>query len=108
MENSAFGRLSVAFESPFKARNLEVGPMGGRWLWWPVGGHGGHGGWGRCHVCTLPKTNIAPETRPSQNRKLIFQPSVFRRYVSFREGIPGNQMGPPVLIGVKRPGFKRG
>eukprot|EP00438_Fugacium_kawagutii_P006139 Skav234014 [mRNA] locus=scaffold3484:116676:116933:- [translate_table: standard] len=23
MDNSAFGRLSVAFESPFKARNLE-------------------------------------------------------------------------------------
>ena len=28
---------------------------------------------------TLPKTNIGPE-------KLIFQPSIFRCYVSFREG----------------------
>ena len=31
----------------------------------------------------LPETNIAPENRPS----LIFQPSIFRCYVSFKEGI---------------------
>ncbi len=33
---------------------------------------------------TLPETNIAPENRPSQKRGL--QPSIFRCYVSFREG----------------------
>ena len=33
---------------------------------------------------TLPKTNIAPENRPSQ-RTLVFQPSICRCYVSFRE-----------------------
>ena len=36
------------------------------------------------YVCT--PSNIAPEDRPSK-RKLIFQPSIFRCYVSFREGI---------------------
>ena len=37
---------------------------------------------------TLPKTNIAPENRPSQKESSIpvFQPSIFRCYVSFREG----------------------
>ena len=34
---------------------------------------------------TLPETNVAPENRPSQ-RKLVFQPSIFSCYVSFREG----------------------
>ncbi len=34
----------------------------------------------------LPKTNIAPENRPSQKVSLVFQPSIFRCYVSFREG----------------------
>ena len=34
---------------------------------------------------TLHKTNIAPENRVSP-RKLVFQPSIFRWYVSFREG----------------------
>ena len=32
---------------------------------------------------TLPKTNIAPENGPPK-RKLVFQPSIFRCYVSFR------------------------
>ena len=34
---------------------------------------------------TLPETNIAPRNRPSQ--KEIHLPSIFRGYVSFREGI---------------------
>ena len=36
-------------------------------------------------INTLPETNIAPENRPSK-RKLVFQPSIFRGYVSCREG----------------------
>ena len=35
---------------------------------------------------TLPKTNMAPENRPSQKEGIVFQPSIFRCYVSFREG----------------------
>ncbi len=35
----------------------------------------------------LPETNVAPENRPSE-RKVIFQPSISRCYVSFREGTP--------------------
>ena len=36
---------------------------------------------------TLPGTNIAPENRPKPNRKVVFQPSIFRgENVSFREG----------------------
>ena len=39
-------------------------------------------------MTTLPETNIfAPENRPKPTRKVIFQPSIFRGYVSFREGI---------------------
>ena len=34
----------------------------------------------------LPETNIAPENGPGPKRKIIFQPSIFRGYVSFREG----------------------
>ena len=34
---------------------------------------------------TLPETNIAPENRPSQKETIVFQPSIFRGYVSFRE-----------------------
>ena len=33
---------------------------------------------------TLPKTNIAPENRPSQKERLVFQPFIFRCYISFR------------------------
>ena len=49
-----------------------------------------------CDVCqkgeeklTLRETNskFAPENRPGPKRKLIFQSSVFRCYVSFTEGI---------------------
>ena len=37
--------------------------------------------------CTLPKTNIAPENRPSQEETIVFQPSIFRsENVGFREG----------------------
>ena len=44
-----------------------------------------------CFVCfrisaTLPQTNIAPENRPSQKETIVFQPSIFSCYVSFREG----------------------
>ena len=35
---------------------------------------------------TSPKFNIAPENRPSQ-RKLIFQPSIFRGYDKLPGGI---------------------
>ena len=39
---------------------------------------------------TLPETNVfAPENRPKPNRKVVFQPSIFRsyKYVCFMEGI---------------------
>ena len=43
--------------------------------------------WHKVFTCflqyTLPETDIAPENRPM---KLVFQPSFFRCYVSFREG----------------------
>ena len=35
---------------------------------------------------TLPKTNIAPEKKCLPKRKVVFQTSIFRYYVSFREG----------------------
>ncbi len=35
---------------------------------------------------TLPETNMTPENRPSQKETIVFQPSIFRDYVSFREG----------------------
>ena len=35
---------------------------------------------------TLPETNVAPESRPSQKERIVFQPSIFRCDVSFREG----------------------
>ena len=38
------------------------------------------------YTYTLPETNIAPENGWLAKRKLIFQPSIFRGYVSFREG----------------------
>ena len=46
-------------------------------------------------VITLPETNIAPEIGPSRS-KLVFQPSIFRCYVGFREGrspIPRHHLG---------------
>ena len=54
---------------------------------------------------TLPKTNIAPENRPSQKERIVFQPSIFRDYViyvSFRECIhlttaAQNKKKPPLL-----------
>ena len=36
---------------------------------------------------TLPETNIAPARKPSQKETIVFQPSIFRCYVSFREDI---------------------
>ena len=36
---------------------------------------------------TLPKTNIAPETRGSQKETIVFQPPIFQvRAVSFKQG----------------------
>ena len=36
--------------------------------------------------CTLPETNMVPDNRPGHpKRKVVFQPSIFRWYVSFRE-----------------------
>ena len=35
---------------------------------------------------TLPETNIAPENRPSQKERTVFQPCIFRTYVPFSEG----------------------
>ncbi len=32
-------------------------------------------------------TRFAPENRPKPNRKVVFQTSIFRGYVSFREGV---------------------
>ena len=29
-------------------------------------------------TCTLPRTNVAPENRPSQKETIVFQPSIFR------------------------------
>ena len=40
--------------------------------------------WG---IHTLPETNIAPENRPSQKETIVFQLSICRGYVCFREGI---------------------
>ena len=40
---------------------------------------------GRFYGDTLPETNVAPENRPKPNRKVVFQPSICRGYVSFRE-----------------------
>ena len=38
-------------------------------------------------LLTLPKTNIAPENRPSQKETVVFQPSIFRcEHVSFQGG----------------------
>ena len=36
---------------------------------------------------TLSETNISPENRPGPKRKLVFQPSIFRCYISLGEGI---------------------
>ena len=34
-----------------------------------------------------PRINMSPENRPKPKRKLVFQPSIFRQTISFREGI---------------------
>ena len=39
------------------------------------------------NALTLPETNVfTPENRPKPNRKVVFQPSIFRGHVSFRAG----------------------
>ncbi len=48
---------------------------------------------GRWHY-TLPETSSSPLKIGLPNRKVVFQPSIFRSYVSFREGIPFEHMVP--------------
>ena len=44
-------------------------------------------GFGQLSVLnTLPETNSSPMKIGLPNRKVVFQPSIFRGYVSFREG----------------------
>ena len=43
--------------------------------------------WGKYMFQILPKTNIAPENRPSQKKPIVFQSSMFRCYPGFREVI---------------------
>ena len=38
------------------------------------------------HGYTLPETNIAPKNGGFQYKSRVFQPSIFRCYVSFRDG----------------------
>jgi len=40
----------------------------------------------QCMVYTLPETNSSPQKIGLPKRKVVFQPSIFRGYVSFREG----------------------
>ena len=40
-----------------------------------------------CYKYTLPETNTSPLQGSHPKRKLVFQPSIFRCYVSFREGV---------------------
>jgi len=40
---------------------------------------------GKYVACTLPETNIAPENRPWK-RRFLLETTIFRFYVSFREG----------------------
>ena len=42
---------------------------------------------GRDVMYTFPKTNSSHLKIGLPNRKVVFQPSIFRGYVSFREGI---------------------
>ena len=53
----------------------------------------------RFSTTTLLETNIAPENRPSQKERIVFQPSIFRGKlaVSFREGIFFFTAGPQDL-----------
>ena len=39
----------------------------------------------------LPETNIAPKKWVVSNRNLLYQRSIFKGYVSFREGITPNK-----------------
>jgi len=42
-------------------------------------------------------SNVAPENRPSQKETIVFQPSIFRCYVGFREG-RSYKVGPKTTI----------
>ncbi len=45
---------------------------------------------------TFPETNIAPENKPSQKEMIVFQPSIFRCYVSLPKGMwLGGGFSPP-------------
>ena len=47
-------------------------------------------------MVTLPETNSSPLKIGLPNRKAVFQPSIFRGYVSFREcsGFAGDEILP--------------
>ena len=60
--------MGVAAKSGFLRRE-------GCWDWWK-----------KKHVPSLKLAANAPENRPGPKRKFIFQPSIFRCYVTFREG----------------------
>ena len=44
----------------------------------------------RIQIHSLKLTANAPENRPSEKETIVFQPSIFRCYVSFREGNHGS------------------
>ena len=48
---------------------------------------------GNSRPATLPETNSLPLKMMVSNRNLLFQVSIFRGYVSFREGISGQKRG---------------
>ena len=50
------------------------------------------------NVHSLKLTAKAPENRPGPKRKLIFQPSIFRCYVSGTETNPGGDWNPGWLV----------
>ena len=51
----------------------------------------------------LPETNGSPLKIGLPNRNVVFQPSIFRRYVSFREGNIAMENGRPGLKDVLFP-----
>ena len=51
---------------------------------------------------TLPKTNMVPENCPSQ-KKVVFQPSIFRCNISFRERSMATSFFPGLIQGPEQP-----
>ena len=56
-------------------------------------------------VPSLKLTIFSPENRPSQKERIVFQPSIFRGYVSFREGIYVKFLGCKPFILDQNQGF---